>query len=686
MQILRPSVNTFHSIDLMFVYRHYVYAALVIIPVLCASLNYIKDDGHYTASGPFCMLPLRPFWPRLALAWVPRYVIGITIVGLSIAVYLHVRNVYEGTSKSKWWALSSMMVPRESNAQESASVADDSFALRSALSDTFLRESSRDDTGMFSSDAGARRPSAASTFVGTSPDRTPKGEMASSNADTTASRQGPHRKSIVSIATSGSSSARRGQSVDTSQQEIDQIAPLPAQTRRASVRPSIARGSSGLSGISARTGSIRRMTPSIGNVRVPYVNRPRKVSAPMGIRSQRAIIRRHLRLTFIYPLVYILTWLTPFVLHCMQYKNYFAANAPFSLGLAATCFLTLMAAIDCGIFCYREKPWRHICGNESGGLLSSFCVWRRSGGGASDGGNEKHRKTSIWRTVGGGRVSSVDSDAEMTASRVYDEEKDVDDGPVDLFTAAASTTTRPSTQRNMTLSTIASTDCAPTPTVPAQTNELPRQQGGRFINFPSSVARKASATPRHVTRHSRRAFRSIRSGMSPSANGSSGARRSDGDQILSELAKDRLAKEQEDRRAAHLGAGGGWAAFVGRSSTNLHASGGSGGAEERHWWDRVRKDKDFGYDWSQGPSRRGTADTVPAVESNPCSPGEDPDEGRTDYIGAVLGREFKEPQSGEQKELDDQRVSRDAGRRGSSDDESKDESVAEIMKPFESIE
>lgn len=57
---------------------------------MSASLAFINPDWAYLSQGALCTLPIRPFWYRLALAWIPRYLIALIIIGLAIAIYAYV--------------------------------------------------------------------------------------------------------------------------------------------------------------------------------------------------------------------------------------------------------------------------------------------------------------------------------------------------------------------------------------------------------------------------------------------------------------------------------------------------------------------------------------------------------------------------------------------------------------------
>jgi hypothetical protein len=89
LQVFRP-VSTAIS-DGLYAWRFYVYTGAFFIPGLTAGLAFINPDLGYESLGAFCTLPIRPFWYRLALAWIPRYLIALVIIGIAIAINVYVR-------------------------------------------------------------------------------------------------------------------------------------------------------------------------------------------------------------------------------------------------------------------------------------------------------------------------------------------------------------------------------------------------------------------------------------------------------------------------------------------------------------------------------------------------------------------------------------------------------------------
>ena len=53
-----------------------------------------SENSIQVSQGTFCYLPPRPIWYRLALAWIPRYLILCTILGIYLAVYLYTKSKF----------------------------------------------------------------------------------------------------------------------------------------------------------------------------------------------------------------------------------------------------------------------------------------------------------------------------------------------------------------------------------------------------------------------------------------------------------------------------------------------------------------------------------------------------------------------------------------------------------------
>lgn len=93
-------------------YRRLVYTLWIVLPVIAASLAFTNPTNAYVTSGTFCYLPTRPFWHRLALAWIARYLLFLIICGIYLAIYIYVHIKFKDfenvSSEGSTWGNSSM--------------------------------------------------------------------------------------------------------------------------------------------------------------------------------------------------------------------------------------------------------------------------------------------------------------------------------------------------------------------------------------------------------------------------------------------------------------------------------------------------------------------------------------------------------------------------------------------------
>jgi G protein-coupled receptor GPR1 len=75
------------------------------------------------------------------------------------------------------------------------------------------------------------------------------------------------------------------------------------------------------------------------------------------VSRNRDKIRRQLRSLFVYPLLYLLTWIFPLVNHAYGYASD-SPRPPWILVLSLVS-LAIQGAADSAVFTAREKPWRH---------------------------------------------------------------------------------------------------------------------------------------------------------------------------------------------------------------------------------------------------------------------------------------------------------------------------------------
>ncbi|KAH7353245.1 G protein-coupled glucose receptor regulating Gpa2-domain-containing protein [Plectosphaerella cucumerina] len=85
---------------------------------------------------------------------------------------------------------------------------------------------------------------------------------------------------------------------------------------------------------------------------------PHMSADPAGMGKARNKIRRQLRLLFIYPVIYVLVWVLPFIAHIFRWDDPNKAG-PFGLVYASLVSLCIQGFADSVLFAMREKPWRH---------------------------------------------------------------------------------------------------------------------------------------------------------------------------------------------------------------------------------------------------------------------------------------------------------------------------------------
>lgn len=388
MQVFRP-LNPVRS-DGLYPYRYFVYVGALLAPSTMAALAFINPHWGYMSQGAFCSLPLRPFWYRLALAWIPRYLIAIIVLGLAVAIYAHVGFEFRSLS-------------------DMVQTSKPSISTTTALSVREIEDG----------------PEA----VPLTPDGMPNPGRRGSSA----SMSGNSRR--VSITIPPFSPPERLENAGQSQPSLDSLC-LAANDTAATTPQIVASSTTPLDGPPPVEPDGNRSTDETS----PLSHCPTENVQRQLIR-QRARIHRQLRLMFIYPIVYILMWIIPFVNHCMQYHDKWAAHPLFWLSLLSIMCVTLMGAADSFIFSLRERPWRHIAAAD-GTFFGSFFCWHRASvasSGASISGPHWRPETpqavarepgwmssfmNVGRSMTGGSSDQAKERVELARARLWFERED----------------------------------------------------------------------------------------------------------------------------------------------------------------------------------------------------------------------------------------------------------------------
>ncbi|KAI9686167.1 MAG: hypothetical protein M1822_003822 [Bathelium mastoideum] len=369
-----------------------------------AAIAFAHNGYGYSAQLPICTLPVRPFWYRLALMWVPRYIIWTIVLGLAVCVYRYVGGEFGTLSADTVSATASGLDTTTSTTAKpmgksgSSPITDTDPPIEEAITLQNLPNMppvSRTRFSPFPPKVLAAVHKAAASgqviapfqhrsagpgfgLTGSEQGRVAVRDPLARPTEGTASSH-PSLPANSTVQMAGTSRTR--QEVDNAS---DRSSPSPKRILQNQSRP-----------VEAERNSIAKTKQGLETLSVD----------PAFAKRRRAIIHQ-LRLLFIYPILYIALWLVPFILHCYQYNDYYAKYPPFVLTLLAYFSLSIMGAVNGIVFNVKERPWRHISGSDAT-FWGSFCWWRTRSASVpnfSSQYNEQERSNAdaITSTVGGG--------------------------------------------------------------------------------------------------------------------------------------------------------------------------------------------------------------------------------------------------------------------------------------------
>ncbi|KAI0484824.1 G protein-coupled glucose receptor regulating Gpa2-domain-containing protein [Xylariaceae sp. FL0804] len=354
-------------------YRQVAYACWAIIPIILAATVPITH-GKFDDNGPHCYLPLHPSWYRLALSWLPRYVIFAIIIGTYtwLYFYVYIRFWLFGRDQRRASTISNHSAMRRRDSSRGRHVPPtppilDHGLLGSVPNGAADQAESKDRQNSTASTGSVTWNLVNFGQDGASPgDRTPLGEGGHMSPTTRATEpenallRVPDPIYRASTASPRSSGHRHGSI---------------ANSMSTFITSALHRGPPGERG--------RDRTAS------PYsLDWPVEESSESMQRSREKMMGQ-LRLLFVYPLIYMLTWIAPFVAHVLDYDGRSGSlGEPLALQVSSLASLCIGAAVDCCFFTAWEKPWLHLGGGFWDGLASRFKVSpvreRRRGGRTRD--------------------------------------------------------------------------------------------------------------------------------------------------------------------------------------------------------------------------------------------------------------------------------------------------------------
>lgn len=340
----------------LYPYRAWIYPLWLGPPLLASSLAFINGNKDaYVTSGTYCYLPKRPFWYRLALSWIPRYLIISTIFTMYASIYIYVHVKFRGFSVWTGNESSQKSGPRSrQSVRPIPGIIDNAIAPR-------LPPMPPPGEGPRSP---PRRPAAFRLHSYSSMLGSPKPPAATANAPWDAlsfitARPLQELSSLPQAGVASEDFAAEGGSEGSQETRVpprnmsvshSQDTKTTEENRKASEAPTMQTNYTGETAA----------TPTTFDTPFSTMPDPERDGTTNHLRQTRLAIRRQLRFLFIYPLIYILMWSFPFAAHALNYHDYYVNHPVFWLSVLQTCSLALQAGVDSVVFSLREKPWRHI--------------------------------------------------------------------------------------------------------------------------------------------------------------------------------------------------------------------------------------------------------------------------------------------------------------------------------------
>lgn len=367
----------------LYPYRWIALAVYIMFPLLSASLAFIDGNGKgYENIGYYCYLSDDGSWTRLSLSWIPRYISFITILLMYIFIYLYVRtrilqyerkgstvfqhNKNTDTTFTMPVGSDGSRLPGPNHRRVSVPVFKDRLSsgpsiggnvptsreLKNRVMDyspvTPTFEAISWNLPSFGNSASALREPIAEE------DQDPF-SSAGTSLDAPQPTHSPPRRNSMGVfpcavsSTIPSSRSSFGKSTEASEPSLPQA--TESKFRRISsffVRASHDEGTVSFPS---------RWMPGTTLTTINTADR----AAAANVTNNRDKIRRQLRSLFVYPLVYVLIWIFPFVSHVKGDDSPNASPRPWLLALSLAS-LAIQGAVDSVVFTAREKPWQHARG------------------------------------------------------------------------------------------------------------------------------------------------------------------------------------------------------------------------------------------------------------------------------------------------------------------------------------
>lgn len=339
-------------------FRRWIYLLWASLPIVAASLAFINSGNAYVSYGAFCYLPEQPVWYRMALAWIPRYIVFVTIFSVAFTVTIHVHIKFKRFGRVGDDAVPGHLGSRGVSISPNVPYNPDStLPLESKVASS---NNSKPVTltiwqDPFHSGNPTIRHIASGDELKIVEASLPIPEAGGEIS------QVPYRGTGVRDFAPYPPSGPYNHHTNLSEPREPPSEPDPQTSRTVSVTPSFA-------------------TDVTDDMEENYyrASSAGTDSATEELLTHRQTIERHLRILFLYPVSYMLVWTFPFVSQCLQLTGTNFENQPRWLQLLVTSVLALQASVDAAVFSYRERPWKRARGRAliSRVQLQRLKLWR----------------------------------------------------------------------------------------------------------------------------------------------------------------------------------------------------------------------------------------------------------------------------------------------------------------------
>lgn len=383
----------------LYPYRKFAYAVFYLYPLLAACLAFIGGNG-YENMGHYCYLRTDRSWARLSLSWVPRYIICTSIVIIYVFIYFYIRRRMGDYGRRRSEAMQTTQPPRGSVTGQLATrlryhglIPSTPCSRRSSATDTI--SAAKDRLAPASSIGPVRSGSTrTSTEVKWNwPGFTAQISGGSSHlsVDDTRDPVSPNSAGLLSppVAHTPRPSPPTAEvppeplpgnsRVSFSRSQPDDNHLHPPKPTRSHLSPAPYSSIATSTTTTTTTTSSPPVEPTS-----PLLTLTPTMTDPTQAKQHKKTLRQ-LRSLFIYPLVYIVVWLFPFISHILGHDDSSVGSPhnhppPAWLLVVSIISLCVQGAADCVVFMARERPWRYAEGRGFLVGLGKRWGWRFSGG------------------------------------------------------------------------------------------------------------------------------------------------------------------------------------------------------------------------------------------------------------------------------------------------------------------